>query len=144
MPMRVLITGGTGMLGRDIAAAATAAGHDCVSLSHVELDITDLSQVRATVAEVAPGVVINCAAWTDVDGAESAPDAASTVNGEGAGHVARAAHEAGAWTVQVSSDYVFDGTKNAPYVESDQTNPLSAYGRSKLDGERAVAAAAPS
>jgi dTDP-4-dehydrorhamnose reductase len=144
MPMRVLITGGRGMLGRDVAEAAAEVGHECVSLSHAELDITDLPEVRAAVMEAAPDAVINCAAWTDVDGAESASEAAANVNRDGAGHVARAADEVGAWTVHVSSDYVFDGTKRTPYVESDQTNPLSAYGRSKLGGEHAVAAAAPS
>jgi len=142
--MRVLITGGSGMLGRDVAEAAAEAGHECIPLSHAELDITDLVEVRAAVREAAPDAVINCAAWTDVDGAENAGEAAAEVNRDGAGNVARAADEAGAWTVHVSSDYVFDGTKRTPYVESDQTNPLSAYGRSKLGGEQAVAAAAPS
>jgi dTDP-4-dehydrorhamnose reductase len=88
-------------------------------------------------------VVVNCAAWTDVDGAESAPHAATTVNGDGAGNVARAGTRAGAWTIQISSDYVFDGEKREPYVESDATSPLSAYGRSKLAGEEAVAREAP-
>ena len=87
--------------------------------------------------------MINCAAWTDVDGAESDEAAAQAVNGDGAGNVAAAADAAGAWTIHVSSDYVFDGTKATPYVESDPTGPASAYGRSKLAGELAVARAAP-
>jgi dTDP-4-dehydrorhamnose reductase len=141
--MRLLITGGSGMLGQDVLDRATAAGHDCVPLTHAELDITDLPEVKSAVLAAAPEVVINCAAWTDVDGAEAAYGAAAAVNGEGAGNVARAAREAGAWTVHISSDYVFDGRKREPYVESDETNPISAYGRSKLAGDDAVAQAAP-
>jgi dTDP-4-dehydrorhamnose reductase len=143
MPMRLLITGGGGMLGQDVAAAAATAGHDRVALGHAELDITDLGEVRDAVRDVAPDAVVNCAAWTDVDGAEAAEEAATAVNGKGAGNVAQAAREAGAWTVQISSDYVFNGAKTTPYVEADLTDPLSAYGRSKLAGEEAVANAAP-
>jgi dTDP-4-dehydrorhamnose reductase len=143
MPMRLLITGGSGMLGQDVVDRATAVGHDCVPLTHAELDITDLPEVRSAVSAAAADVVINCAAWTDVDGAEAAPEAAAAVNGEGAGNVTRAAREAGAWTIHISSDYVFDGRRREPYVESDETNPISAYGRSKLAGEEAVSQAAP-
>ncbi len=142
--MRVLITGGSGMLGQDLGGAASAVGHEYVSLSHAELDITDPREVEAVVTQTAPDVVVNCAAWTDVDGAESASAAAAAVNSEGAGNLARAARELGAWIVHVSSDYVFDGTKRTPYLESDETNPMSVYGRSKLGGEQAVMAAAPS
>ena len=88
-----------------------------------------------------PDVVLNCAAYTNVDGAEEDEERALRVNGEGAGNVARAAARAGALAVYVSSDYVFDGTKTEPYVESDPVGPLSSYGRSKLAGERATAAA---
>ena len=88
-------------------------------------------------------MVINCAAWTDVDGAEEAEAEAMAVNGTGAGNLAAAADAVGASVVYVSSDYVFDGTKGAPYVESDQPAPLSAYGRTKLAGEEATAAANP-
>jgi dTDP-4-dehydrorhamnose reductase len=143
MPIRLLITGGSGMLGQDLAEAAVAAGYEALALSHAELDITDLPEVRAAVAAAEPDVVVNCAAWTDVDGAEDSHEAAEAVNGEGARNVALAAREAGAWTLHISSDYVFDGTKREPYVESDPTRPLSAYGRSKLAGEDAVAGAAP-
>ncbi|MGI8506587.1 MAG: dTDP-4-dehydrorhamnose reductase [Solirubrobacteraceae bacterium] len=141
--MRILITGAGGMLGRDVVRAVQAAGHHSIALVRAELDITDSAAVAAAVAAAHPEVVINCAAWTDVDGAEQAHDAALAVNGSGAGHVARAAAAAGAWTIHVSSDYVFDGTKAAPYVESDPVRPRSVYGRSKLDGERAVAREAP-
>jgi dTDP-4-dehydrorhamnose reductase len=141
--MRLLITGGSGMLGQDIVHAATAAGHECLALSHAELDITDPPEVQSALRAAGPDVVINCAAWTDVDGAEMEFEAALAVNGDGAGTVARAAQDAGVWTIQISSDYVFDGSKRDPYVESDPTGPLSAYGRSKLAGEAAVAEAAP-
>jgi dTDP-4-dehydrorhamnose reductase len=141
--MRILITGAGGMLGSDVQRAGLAAGHELVALARSELDIADAAAVRMVVQGAQPDVVINCAAWTDVDGAESAPDAALAINGPAAGNVARAASEAGAWTIHVSSDYVFNGAKFAPYLESDPVYPLSAYGRSKLAGELAVAAAAP-
>jgi dTDP-4-dehydrorhamnose reductase len=141
--MRILITGAAGMLGLDISAAATACGHEVDARSRVELDITDAPTVGDVVAAARPDVVINCAAWTDVDGAESSAGDALAVNGDGAGVVAGAAAAAGAWMIHVSSDYVFDGSKRTPYVESDPTAPASSYGRSKLAGEHAVAAAAP-
>ena len=98
-----------------------------------------LGRWRDAVARARPEVVVNCAAWTDVDGAETAFEAALAVNGAGAGNVARAAAAHGAWVVHVSTDYVFDGRKRAPYVESDPVAPLSAYGRTKLAGEVEVA-----
>ncbi len=142
MARRILITGAGGMLGRDLAHAA-AGETDVVALAHDELDITDADAVEAALSRSSPDVVLNCAAWTDVDGAESDPAGATTVNGAGAGNVARSATAAGAWTIHVSSDYVFDGTQGRPYLESDATNPLSAYGRSKLAGELDVARNAP-
>jgi dTDP-4-dehydrorhamnose reductase len=141
--MRILITGAGGMLGQDVGRAARAAGHVPISLARAELDIADPESVTAAVATARPEAIINCAAWTDVDGAEDQEATATAVNGQAAGHVAAAARAAGAWTVHVSSDYVFDGAKREPYRESDLVGPLSAYGRSKLAGERAVAAAAP-
>jgi dTDP-4-dehydrorhamnose reductase len=141
--MRILITGAGGMLGHDVLRAAEAAGHEPVPVPRSSLDITDSAAVNRAVAEVAPDVVVNCAAWTNVDGAETSSEAALEVNGAGAGRVAAAAQAAGAWTIHVSSDYVFDGTKRQPYLESDPVGPVSAYGRSKLAGEQAVAAAAP-
>ncbi len=141
--MRILITGAAGMLGSDVRAAALAAGHEPLALSRSGLDITDASAVDAAVADHRPDAVINCAAWTDVDGAESDPEGAAAVNVTGAENVARASVAAGAWTIHVSTDYVFPGTQTEAYVESDPVGPASAYGRSKLEGERAVAAAAP-
>jgi dTDP-4-dehydrorhamnose reductase len=131
------------MLGQDVQSAADAAGHETIALARAELDITDADAVQAAVAAARPNVVVNCAAWTDVDGAEASEAAAVSVNGAGAGNVAGAAFAAGAWTIHVSSDYVFDGRGSTPYVESSAVGPLSAYGRSKLAGELAVAAAAP-
>jgi dTDP-4-dehydrorhamnose reductase len=131
------------MLGRDVSSVAGAAGHELIALARPRLDITSSVAVDAAVSQARPDVVINCAAWTDVDLAERSEPAALAVNGSGAGNVARAAHAAGAWTIHLSTDYVFDGAARAPYVESDSVGPLSAYGRSKLAGERAVAEQAP-
>lgn len=139
--MKVLVTGAAGMLGRDVVLAAGNAGHDVVGFGRTELDVTDEAVVGKKIGQERPDVVIHCAAWTDVDGAEEAEEAATAVNGAGAGNVAAAAAEVGASVVYVSSDYVFDGAKGSPYVETDQTAPLSAYGRSKLAGEAATAAA---
>lgn len=139
--MKILVTGAGGMLGRDVVLAAANAGHEVVGFGHAELDVADRASVTGKVGLERPDVVVNCAAWTDVDGAEEAEEAALLVNGAGAGHVAAAAAEVGASVVYVSSDYVFDGAKGAPYVETDQTAPLSAYGRTKLAGEEATAAA---
>jgi dTDP-4-dehydrorhamnose reductase len=140
--MRFVITGAAGMLGQDLAAAASGAGHEVAAFPRAELDIVDGHAVAQAVGGARPDVVVNCAAWSDVDGAEEDEDGAMLVNRVGAGNVARAAAAAGAWTVHVSSDYVFDGFKRWPYTESDAVGPLSSYGRSKLAGEREVAAEA--
>jgi dTDP-4-dehydrorhamnose reductase len=139
--VKVLVTGAAGMLGRDVMLAAGNAGHDVVGYGRAELDVTDAAALAKKFDLERPDVVINCAAWTDVDGAEEAEPAAFAVNGAGAGNVAAAAATVGASVVYVSSDYVFDGAKGAPYVESDQVAPLSAYARTKLAGEEATAAA---
>jgi dTDP-4-dehydrorhamnose reductase len=141
--MRFAITGAAGMLGRDLVAAVEPAGHEAVAFTRADLDITDAAAVERAVRRAGPDVVVNCAAWTDVDGAEAHFEEALAVNGAGAGHVARAGAACGAWTIHISSDYVFDGSKRSPYLESDPVGPLSAYGRSKLAGERAVALEAP-
>jgi dTDP-4-dehydrorhamnose reductase len=141
--MRILVTGAAGMLGTDVCKAATEAGLEVLAYERGRLDITDASAVEAVVRRTRPDVVVNCAAWTDVDGAEASPHAALEVNGAGAGNVASAAAGCGAWTVHVSTDYVFDGSESEPYLESDAVAPLSEYGRSKLEGERAVAREAP-
>jgi dTDP-4-dehydrorhamnose reductase len=141
--MRLVITGGSGMLGSDVGLAATEAGHDVVSFAHDELDITDRDAVHRAFSAARPEAVLNLAAYTNVDAAECQGQAAFAANGAGAGNVARAAVECGAWTVHVSSDYVFDGSKRSPYLESDLTGPLSVYGASKLAGELRVASEAP-
>jgi dTDP-4-dehydrorhamnose reductase len=139
--MKLLVTGAAGMLGRDVMLAAGNAGHAVVGYGRAELDVTDAEALARKFDLERPDAVINCAAWTDVDGAEAAEQDAFAVNGTGAGNVAAAAAEVGASVVYVSTDYVFDGAKGAPYVESDQPAPLSAYGRTKLAGEEATAAA---
>src|ERR1700759_2291822 len=141
--MRILITGAGGMLGQDVRTAALAAGDEPISLARAQLDIADEDAVLRVVTDARPDAVINCAAWTGGDAAEEHEPQATAANGAGAGKVARAAATAGAWTIHVSSDYVFDGSKRTPYLESDPTGPLSAYGRSKLAGELAVASGAP-
>jgi dTDP-4-dehydrorhamnose reductase len=139
--MRLLVTGAAGMLGRDVVAAAEGAGLQVAAFARADLDITDATAVNAAVAAARPDAIVNCAAWTDVDGAEAAEEQATAVNGDGAGNVARAAAEHDALVVHVSSDYVFDGTATEPYPEDAPTGPAGAYGRSKLAGEHAVAAA---
>jgi dTDP-4-dehydrorhamnose reductase len=141
--MRILVTGAGGMLGHDVVTAARGAGHEPIGLARADLDITDADAVAAAVAVASPDAVINCAAWTAVDAAEDHIADALAVNGTGAGHLAAAAAGAGAWVIHVSTDYVFDGDKREPYLESDPVGPISSYGRSKLDGEQAVARAAP-
>lgn len=137
--MKVLVTGAGGMLGQDVVSVASGLKHEVVALSREDLDVTDPGRVERTIVRERPGAVINCAAWTDVDGAEESEAEASLVNGEGAGFVAAAAARVGAKALYVSTDYVFDGVKKGPYLESDETGPIQAYGRSKLAGERATA-----
>jgi dTDP-4-dehydrorhamnose reductase len=141
--LKILITGGAGMLGRDVARAADAVGHEPIALSHDELDICDAEAVRRAVIESNPGAIVNCAAWTNVDDAEDHFEDAMEANATGAGIVAEAAASLHVPVVYPSTDYVFDGTKAEGYVESDEVDPLSAYGRSKLAGERETAARNP-
>jgi len=140
---RALVTGGGGQVGRASARVLAERGHEVLACDRAALDVTDAAAVERAISTFAPDVVVHCAAWTDVDGAEASEAAATELNGAAAGHVATAAQQAGAFVVQVSSDYVFDGGASAPYTESAATAPQSAYGRSKLAGEHAVATAAP-
>ncbi len=141
-PRRWLVTGAGGMLGRDLVAVLGADPAAVVTaLDRAGLDITDAAAVRAAVA--GHDIVVNAAAWTDVDGAESAEAAATAVNGTGVRHLARACASANARLVHVSTDYVFSGDADAPYPESAPPSPLNAYGRGKLAGERAVAELLP-
>lgn len=143
--MRIVVTGAAGMLGLDVMRAGERAGHELVGLTHAELDIVDAAAVVQAFARIRPEAALNCAAWTDVDGAETHAEQAHAVNATGAGNLARAAAQAGVPLVHVSSDYVFDGEAcvdrsgaRRPYVESDPTGPRSVYGQSKLAGEQQV------
>jgi dTDP-4-dehydrorhamnose reductase len=143
------------MLGRDVMRAGERAGHELAGLAHAELDITDAHAVERAFARVQVDAgslhaAINCAAWTDVDGAETHHAQAHAVNADGAGNLARAAVAGGISLVHVSTDYVFAGEAPLdssgaprPYLESDATGPRSVYGQSKLAGENAVLAASP-
>lgn len=137
--MKIVVTGAGGMLGSDVVAVGGRMGHEMVAMTRDDLDVTDPARVERLIARERPGAVLNCAGWTDVDGAEGSESDAERVNGEGAGFVADAAAKARAKVLYVSSDYVFDGAKRGPYTEIDDTNPINAYGRSKLAGERATA-----
>jgi dTDP-4-dehydrorhamnose reductase len=142
--MRLLVTGAGGMLGQDVVRAAQADGDEVIALTRGDLDVTDERAVAAAMSDEHVDAVINCAAWTDVDGAESDPDGADEVNAVGADNVANAAAHVGARLVHLSTDYVFDGDRSSDepaYVESDVPGPRSVYGASKLAGEEAVVAA---
>lgn len=153
--MRVLVVGANGMLGHDVLRAGERAGHELVGVDLPEIDITDMDSVEGVLERVAGEAgrldgLVNCAAWTDVDGAESNADAARAVNADGAGNLARACARAGIGMAHVSTDYVFDGRapldgdgRPRPYVESDPTGPRSVYGSTKLEGEEQVRAASP-
>jgi len=140
-----LVTGATGMLGQAVLHELARRDVDGVGLGRADLDVTDRDSVFAAVAggAVRPDVVVNCAAWTAVDAAESEEPRASEVNGVAPGHIAAACALAGSRFVHVSTDYVFDGRSPVPYGEDDPTAPLNAYGRGKLAGERTAQKAWP-
>jgi dTDP-4-dehydrorhamnose reductase len=138
---RWLVTGAGGMLGQDLLAVLKDTGFDVTAATRADLDITDADAVRAAVA--GHNVVVNAAAWTGVDAAETAEDAATAVNGTAVGHLAAACRDSGARLLQVSTDYVFDGRGTSPYPEDAPTAPVNAYGRGKLVGERAVLSLLP-
>ncbi|WP_326593622.1 dTDP-4-dehydrorhamnose reductase [Streptomyces sp. NBC_01294] len=129
------------MLGQDVLTALKDAGIEAVGLGRTDLDITDPAAVRAAVEGVA--VVVNCAAWTDVDGAETAEEAATAVNGTAVRVLAEACAAAGARLLHISTDYVLPGDASEPYSENAATGPVNAYGRTKLVGEQAVAEVLP-
>ena len=137
---RLLVTGAGGQLGTEIVAVVHARGLECVGVTHADLDIVDADATLKVFESVRPTHVIHGAAWTAVDNCETDPDRAMAVNGQGTKNVVAAARRVGAHVTYVSTDYVFDGTKVAPYVETDPTNPVSSYGRSKLMGEHALGA----
>lgn len=139
--MRVLVAGAAGMLAREIIGAAERRGHEVSAYDHAGLDITDPTAIDEALEETRPDTVVNCAAWSDVDGAEDDERGAMAANDTGAAMLAAGAARFGASVLYPSSDYVFDGTKASPYLERDMPAPISAYGRSKLGGEVSVAAA---
>ena len=137
--MRVLVTGANGQLGSELVALYRARSGDSVlGVDLPDVDITSDASVGAVFSSFSPDVVINCAAWTAVDAAEENEAGALAVNGEGPRVLARACRAAGAWLVQISTDYVFSGEATSPYAEDATPDPRSAYGRTKLAGELAV------
>ncbi|WP_246731440.1 dTDP-4-dehydrorhamnose reductase [Methylocapsa sp. S129] len=140
-PSTIVVTGRRGQIASALGRTLTQAGFDVVLIGRPECDLVDAGAVRRAIAEARPALVINAAAYTAVDKAEDDSGAAFAVNRDGAGYVAEAAAQVGAPIIHFSTDYVFDGSKGAPYVESDPTRPLGVYGRSKLAGEAAVAEA---
>jgi dTDP-4-dehydrorhamnose reductase len=141
MENRVLVIGAQGQVGSALLRAAWPAGCQVVGVARPEADLAQPDSVTAAVARHRPRFIVNAAAYTAVDKAESERAAAFAANAEAPGLLAQLARETGATLVHLSTDYVFDGTKNAPYVETDPTGPLGVYGESKLAGEQAVAAA---
>jgi len=137
--MRILITGSQGQVGWELVRCLAPLG-EVVALDHARLDLGDRAAVRRVVAELRPTVVVNGAAYTAVDRAESEEADATRINGDAPGVLAEAAASCGAALIHYSTDYVFDGSQTAPYREADPVAPINAYGRSKLAGERAVAA----
>jgi dTDP-4-dehydrorhamnose reductase len=133
--MKVLVVGHHGMLGADMMRAAAAAGHEVRGSDFPEIDITEVESIRRCFAAAGPQAVINCSAYTAVDACETNREQAFAVNADGACLLARCAEEYNATFVHFSTDYVFDGTASRPYVETDPTNPMSVYGKSKLAGE---------
>lgn len=135
---RLLVAGAGGMTGSAVTRQARDSGWNVIALTRDDLDITDATAVDAAIREATPNVVINAAAYTSVDDAEMEKDAAMRVNRDGAANLAKAASNAGAAIVHISTDYVFDGNSTRPYAPGDAVHPLSAYGESKLAGEEAV------
>jgi dTDP-4-dehydrorhamnose reductase len=140
--MRILVTGAGGLVG-GLAVPLARTRHQVLGCTRAQFDIVDRKGTLRALREFSPHAVLHCAAYTDVDGAEREPAKAMEINAQGSRVVAECAREVGAWMVYVSSDYVFDGRGSLPYREEDPTRPLSSYGRSKLEGERAVSQACP-
>lgn len=131
---RIVILGGRGMLGSDLAALCQQHYDDVAVYDLPDFDITDQEQLRQCIKGAT--TVINCAAYTNVDKAESEPELVHKVNAEAVGRLGTLAKDAGIWVLHISTDFVFDGQLDKPYVETDQPNPISSYGRSKLAGEQ--------
>ena len=139
--MRIAVTGKAGQLVTALAERGPLSGHEIIALGRPELDLADPASVRRAIEGARPDAVVSAAAYTAVDKAESEPDLAFAVNGAGAGAVAQAAKALGVPLIHISTDYVFDGTLDRPYVEGDAPCPTGVYGASKLAGEEAVLSA---
>lgn len=133
--MKVVVIGGNGQLGADVIEAVAAKGHHVCSLTHGDLELASADSVKASLGSQVPEVVVNTAAMHHVENCEREPDKAYAVNAIGARNLAAVTHELGAALIHVSTDYVFDGEKDEPYVETDATLPLNVYGNTKLAGE---------
>lgn len=136
--MKIAVTGTTGQVVTSLIERGTAAGHEVIAIGRPDLDLADPASVARTLSAAAPDVIVSAAAYTAVDKAEGESDLAHAVNGAGPGAVAQAARALGVPLIHISTDYVFDGTLDRPYVESDPTGPTGVYGASKLVGEQAV------
>jgi dTDP-4-dehydrorhamnose reductase len=136
--MKLLVCGAQGMLGRDLIARLEDSPHEVIAGSRIEFDITRKRDLHSRIQGSHPDIVINCAAYTTVDKAESEPEKAFAVNRDGAANLAAVCRESRTPLIHVSTDYVFDGKMDRPYREDDPVNPLGVYGRSKLEGEKAV------
>ena len=140
--MKVLVTGAAGQVGSELVRLGTD-DFEPIGLTRDDVDITDADAVARAIQDTQPDAVVNCAAYTAVDQAESDPETAQAVNVEAVGNLAAACANNGAALLHISTDYVFDGRSSRPYREEDPTGPLSAYGRTKELGERAVREATP-
>lgn len=141
--MKVLVTGANGMVARATIAHCTSLGDEVIGLARTELDIANRDEVLAVVDSIRPSAVLNCAAFTDVDGSEISEVKAYAANADGPENLAAACKQFGSRFLTISTDYVFDGDKDGFYVEDDLPNPLSVYGKSKYEGELRAAAANP-
>ncbi|MBI5345180.1 MAG: dTDP-4-dehydrorhamnose reductase [Deltaproteobacteria bacterium] len=135
---KILLTGSDGQLGTDLLRLLKNEGIGVAPFTMKTLDITGKEKVLKAVRDERPSVIVNCAAYTNVDKAETEKDLAFAVNRDGAAHLAEAAFAIDAPLIHISTDYVFDGSKSTPYVETDETNPLGVYGESKLAGEEEI------
>ena len=143
MPLKIVLTGANGQLGRTLQRGALSRDHELIPLDRAALDVSDEGAVRDTLDRLAPDVVINAAAYTAVDRAETDEEAARKANADGAKHLARWVAANGVWLLQVSTDFVFSGRNHRPWMPDDQPDPVNLYGRTKLEGELHVRYLAP-
>lgn len=141
--MQVLVTGATGQLGSEVVRCLQQQGHEVTAPVRAEMDFLDPDAVARQVDRLRPDWLVNCAAWTQVDQAETEPEAVFVVNRDSPGRIAETLARQGGRMLHVSTDFVFDGRQDRPYREADRPNPIGVYGRSKLAGEQAVQAALP-